>query len=136
MLKTCVIFCFQSVLLTSLYWNIDQGKVSIKITFWLYTYLLQSISHHLSSSSHIQASHKEPGEEPDGQGQADHSNSESSDHDHQVILGEVGEVEHAGGISRSDVAAGKIQCSHGKFIFDVIKSFSLNKCLNMIIVNI
>ena len=85
----------------------------------------------LSGSRYVEASHKEPGEKPDGQGQADHSNSESPDHNHQVILGKAGEVEHGGGgVCPSHVGVGsKIECTHGNFVFDVIQSFSLNECL-------
>ena len=73
---------------------------------------------HLSSSRHIETSHKEPGEEPDGQGQDDHSNSKSSDHNHQVILGKAGEVEHAGAVSHGDVGVGShVECTHGNFFF-------------------
>ena len=76
---------------------------------------------HLTSSRHIEASHKEPGEEPDDQGQTDHSNSKSSDDNHQVILGKVGEVEHAGAVSHGDAGVGS-HVHHGNFIFDVIIS--------------
>ena len=80
----------------------------------------------LSRSRHVETSHKEPGEEPDGQGQTDHSNSESSDDNHQVVLGKAGEVEHAGAVGHGGVGS---NIQHGNFIFDVIKSLPLNECL-------